>query len=91
MPVAFVIRTAVQPESLVPAVREAVRRIEEGGGPWFVYVPFHAVHTPVDAPEAQAAVRSPQPSAAPFAPLEQNFLQQVWAQKLRPLSVSHPD
>ncbi|HEX6961534.1 MAG TPA: sulfatase-like hydrolase/transferase [Lacipirellula sp.] len=31
---------------------EAVRRIEEAGGdPWFVYVPFHAVHTPVDAPE----------------------------------------
>jgi arylsulfatase A-like enzyme len=40
---------------------EAVRRIREGdtlqdaaGGrkPWFVYVAFHAVHTPVDAPEA---------------------------------------
>src|SRR5262245_18586895 len=30
---------------------EAVRRIEEKKGPWFVYVPFHAVHTPVDAPE----------------------------------------
>lgn len=30
---------------------EAVRRIEEKRGPWFVYVPFHAVHTPVDAPE----------------------------------------
>jgi arylsulfatase A-like enzyme len=30
---------------------EAVRRIEEAGGPWFVYVPFHAVHTPVDAPD----------------------------------------
>lgn len=33
---------------------EAVRRIREGavsGRPWFVYVPFHAVHTPVDAPE----------------------------------------
>jgi arylsulfatase A-like enzyme len=30
---------------------EAVRRIEENRGPWFVYVPFHAVHTPVDAPE----------------------------------------
>lgn len=29
---------------------EAVRRIEEKKGPWFVYVPFHAVHTPVDAP-----------------------------------------
>jgi len=30
---------------------EAVRRIEAKQGPWFVYVPFHAVHTPVDAPE----------------------------------------
>jgi arylsulfatase A-like enzyme len=30
---------------------EAVRRIEERKSPWFVYVPFHAVHTPVDAPE----------------------------------------
>lgn len=30
---------------------EAVRRIEEAQSPWFVYVPFHAVHTPVDAPE----------------------------------------
>lgn len=30
---------------------EAVRRIEEKKGPWFIYVPFHAVHTPVDAPE----------------------------------------
>lgn len=30
---------------------EAIRRIEEKGSPWFVYVPFHAVHTPVDAPE----------------------------------------
>lgn len=30
---------------------EALRRIAEKGGPWFVYVPFHAVHTPVDAPE----------------------------------------
>ncbi len=30
---------------------EAVRRIEEKRGPWFLYVPFHAVHTPVDAPE----------------------------------------
>jgi arylsulfatase A-like enzyme len=30
---------------------EAVRRIEEKNGPWFVYVAFHAVHTPVDAPE----------------------------------------
>jgi arylsulfatase A-like enzyme len=30
---------------------EAVRRIEEKKGPWLVYVPFHAVHTPVDAPE----------------------------------------
>jgi len=30
---------------------EALRRIEEKKAPWFVYVPFHAVHTPVDAPE----------------------------------------
>ncbi|MGC3968818.1 MAG: sulfatase-like hydrolase/transferase [Pirellulales bacterium] len=30
---------------------EAVRRIEEKRTPWFMYVPFHAVHTPVDAPE----------------------------------------
>lgn len=30
---------------------EALRRIEEKHSPWFVYVPFHAVHTPVDAPE----------------------------------------
>ena len=30
---------------------EAVRRVSEGKSPWFVYVPFHAVHTPVDAPE----------------------------------------
>ncbi len=30
---------------------EALRRIEENKAPWFVYVPFHAVHTPVDAPE----------------------------------------
>jgi len=29
---------------------EALRRIEEKQSPWFVYVPFHAVHTPVDAP-----------------------------------------
>jgi len=30
---------------------EAIKRIEEADGPWFVYVPFHAVHTPVDAPQ----------------------------------------
>jgi len=30
---------------------EALRRIDEKQTPWFVYVPFHAVHTPVDAPE----------------------------------------
>ncbi|MGE3315302.1 MAG: arylsulfatase [Planctomycetaceae bacterium] len=30
---------------------EAIRRIEEKKSPWFVYVPFHAVHTPVDAPD----------------------------------------
>jgi arylsulfatase A-like enzyme len=29
---------------------EAVRRIEEKKAPWFLYVAFHAVHTPVDAP-----------------------------------------
>lgn len=30
---------------------EAVRRIEEKRSPWLLYVPFHAVHTPVDAPD----------------------------------------
>ena len=30
---------------------EAVRRIEELRNPWFIYVAFHAVHTPVDAPD----------------------------------------
>ena len=30
---------------------EALRRIDEKRSPWFVYVPFHAVHTPVDAPD----------------------------------------
>ena len=30
---------------------EALRRIEEKRSPWFLYVPFHAVHTPVDAPD----------------------------------------
>jgi arylsulfatase A-like enzyme len=30
---------------------EAIRRIEEKREPWFIYVPFHAVHTPVDAPK----------------------------------------
>jgi arylsulfatase A-like enzyme len=29
---------------------DAVMRIEEKKTPWFIYVPFHAVHTPVDAP-----------------------------------------
>jgi len=30
---------------------EALKRIIQGGDqPWFVYVPFHAVHTPVDTP-----------------------------------------
>jgi arylsulfatase A-like enzyme len=29
---------------------EALKRVEEKNGPWFVYLPFHAVHTPVDAP-----------------------------------------
>ena len=30
---------------------EVVRRIEEKKAPWFIYVGFHAVHTPVDAPD----------------------------------------
>lgn len=30
---------------------EALRHIVAKKEPWFVYVPFHAVHTPVDAPE----------------------------------------
>lgn len=30
---------------------EAVRRITSMRRPWFLYVAFHAVHTPVDAPE----------------------------------------
>ncbi len=30
---------------------EALRHIEDQSTPWFVYVPFHAVHTPVDAPD----------------------------------------
>jgi arylsulfatase A-like enzyme len=30
---------------------EALRRIAGKQSPWFVYVPFHAVHTPVDAPD----------------------------------------
>jgi arylsulfatase A-like enzyme len=30
---------------------ESLKRITQGGTqPWFMYVPFHAVHTPVDAP-----------------------------------------
>ena len=35
---------------------EAVRFIEENRSPWFVYVPFHAVHTPVDAPKEYKAI-----------------------------------
>jgi arylsulfatase A-like enzyme len=35
---------------------EAVRFIEENRTPWFVYVPFHAVHTPVDAPKEYKAL-----------------------------------
>ena len=31
--------------------KEVVRRIEEKQAPWFIYVGFHAVHTPVDAPD----------------------------------------
>lgn len=30
---------------------EALRHIEAKKGPWFIYVPFHAVHTPVDTPD----------------------------------------
>jgi arylsulfatase A-like enzyme len=30
---------------------EAVKRIQEAREPWFGYVAFHAVHTPVDAPD----------------------------------------
>lgn len=30
---------------------EAIRRIKQKRSPWFMYVPFHAVHTPVDAPD----------------------------------------
>ncbi|MBL8850589.1 MAG: arylsulfatase [Planctomycetaceae bacterium] len=30
---------------------EVIRRIEERKSPWFIYVGFHAVHTPVDAPD----------------------------------------
>jgi arylsulfatase A-like enzyme len=35
---------------------DAVQRIQEKKTPWFVYVPFHAVHTPVDAPEQYKAL-----------------------------------
>lgn len=30
---------------------EAIRRIRKNRGPWLLYVAFHAVHTPVDAPD----------------------------------------
>ena len=30
---------------------EALRRVEAAKSPWLIYVAFHAVHTPVDAPE----------------------------------------
>lgn len=30
---------------------EVKRRIREAASPWFIYVPFHAVHLPVDAPD----------------------------------------
>jgi arylsulfatase A-like enzyme len=33
-------------------IREAAAAQEPGRCPWFLYVAFHAVHTPVDAPEA---------------------------------------
>ncbi len=35
---------------------EALRHIEAKTSPWFVYVPFHAVHTPVDAPAEYKAL-----------------------------------
>lgn len=35
---------------------EALKQIEAPGAPWFVYVPFHAVHTPVDAPPEYKAL-----------------------------------
>lgn len=35
---------------------EALKQIEAPGAPWFVYVPFHAVHTPVDAPAEYKAL-----------------------------------
>ena len=35
---------------------EALKQIEAAGTPWFVYVPFHAVHTPVDAPDEYKAL-----------------------------------
>lgn len=31
--------------------QEIGQRIREASSPWFIYVPFHAVHLPVDAPE----------------------------------------
>ncbi len=30
---------------------QVVKWIEEKQGPWFIYMPFHAVHNPVDAPD----------------------------------------
>jgi arylsulfatase A-like enzyme len=46
---------------------EAERQIRAGRGPWFLYVPFGAVHIPIDAPkeyfQAYAGVRfSPDPA-----------------------------
>jgi len=35
---------------------EALRRIRERRSPWLIYVPFHAVHTPVDAPAEYKAL-----------------------------------
>lgn len=35
---------------------EALRHMEATTAPWFVYVPFHAVHTPVDAPKEYKAL-----------------------------------
>lgn len=42
---------------------EAVRRIEERHEPWFLCVGFHAVHTPVDAPEEYKQLYAGQPFA----------------------------
>lgn len=35
---------------------EALARIRTSSSPWFVYVPFHAVHIPIDAPDEYKAL-----------------------------------